>query len=334
MSPLRRHLEPASAEDRESLTVAVTAAVIGTWDWHVRENKVYANERFSRTYCVDPAAGAAGAPIEDFVAAIHPDDRARVQQQIEAAVASGNQFAEEYRVVQEDGSVRWLLARGRCFRDADGRPTRFPGAATDITDRKAEEDIERFLAAETHHRFRNLLGMVQAIAIRTLTDETPMQAAREAFLQRITAIGEALRMLTERGQQDGDLERIVRQALAGTSEMVRFTIAGPRVMLGAQQALSISLAVHELATNAIKHGALSSPGGEVSIRWAIEPARRAFGLDWIESGGPAVTPPVRNGFGSFLFDRILTAELGAEIAIAYESAGLRWRLTAPAAKLA
>jgi PAS domain S-box-containing protein len=332
MSPLNR-LKLASSADQERVTVAVHAAVIGTWDWHVRENKVYANERFARTYCVDPAAAAAGAPVEDYVAAIHPDDRERVQKQIEAAVASGNQFTEEYRVLQEDGSVRWVLARGRCFKDAEGRPTRFPGAVTDITDRKAEEDIARILAAETHHRFRNLLAMVQAIAVQTLTDDVPMPEARDAFLHRITAIGEALHMLTERGGQSGDLQHIIRRAMLGMSETTRFTIAGPSLTLGAEQALSISLAVHELATNAVKHGALSSPAGEVSIRWAIEPRRHSFVLQWVESGGPPVSPPARKGFGSFLFDRIVAVTLGGEIATAYDPSGLCWRLTAPMAKL-
>jgi PAS domain S-box-containing protein len=322
-----------SSHREESLSVAVTAAVIGTWDWHVRENKVYANERFARTYSVDPEAAAAGAPIEDFIAAIHADDRPRVQRQIDSAIASGHQFAEEYRVVQEDGSVRWVLARGRCLRDADGTPERFSGAVTDITDRKADEDLERILAAETHHRFHNLLAMVQAIAVQTLTDGTPTAIAREAFLGRITAIGDAMRTLTERGQRTGDLRQIVCQALGGMSELPRFTIDGPAVTLGARPALSVSLAIHELSTNAVKHGALSVPGGAVSIRWSIEQRARALALEWIESGGLPVRPPVHKGFGSFLFDRILAAELGADIAVAFDPAGVRWRLTAPLSRL-
>jgi PAS domain S-box-containing protein len=320
-------------EEKESVSFAVAAGVIGTWDWHVRENKVYANERFASTFCVDPEAAKGGAPVEDFVAAIHPEDRAQVRQQIAAAVASGNQYAEEFRVVQEDGSVRWVLARGRCYKDADGQPTRFPGAAIDITDRKEREEIDRLLAAELQHRFRNLLAMVQSIAACTLTDEATIATARESFLQRIAAIGQALSVITDRSHQAADAASLVRTAAAASGDLSRFEISGEPLMIGASPALALSLAIHELTTNAIKYGALSSPAGRISIAWSIAHPTGTFTLEWTEAGGPPVAMPTRRGFGSFLLERNVAAEFGGSVSLAYDPTGLVWRLTAPISKL-
>src|SRR5690242_281498 len=142
--------------NEERLTLALAAGVVGTWDWHVQENKVFANERFARIYGVDPREAMLGASVECYVKAIHPDDRERVRLRIEAAVTKGGEFSEEYRLVQSDGTIRWVLARGRCYHDAGGRATRFPGAATDITERKEAEQRAKLLSEEINHRVSNL----------------------------------------------------------------------------------------------------------------------------------------------------------------------------------
>src|SRR4051812_32761901 len=112
-APERSEEFEALQRNEERLTLALAAGVVGTWDWHVADNKVFANERFARIYGVDPREAMLGAPVESFVNAIHPDDRARVRRRIEAAVAATRDFSEEYRLVQSDWTLPWVLARRR-----------------------------------------------------------------------------------------------------------------------------------------------------------------------------------------------------------------------------
>jgi PAS domain-containing protein len=135
-------LRMGALEARECMNVPITEAdlptyippcVVGTWDWDVASNKLYANEEFAEFYSVDPRLAAAGAPIELFIAAIHPLDRERVSEGIYAAIQTGEGYEVEYRVVGRDQAVRWVRARGRCWRDKECRPLHFPGSVVDIT---------------------------------------------------------------------------------------------------------------------------------------------------------------------------------------------------------
>jgi PAS domain S-box-containing protein len=117
---------------------------VGTWDWDVPNDRVYCNAQFAKLFSIDAESATAGAPLDRFTNQIHSEDRHRVNENIGGALASGGGFADEFRVVQGDGSPRWVTARGRCHLDADGRPSRFPGVVFDITERKqAEEELSR-----------------------------------------------------------------------------------------------------------------------------------------------------------------------------------------------
>ena len=145
----RLRVERALRESEERLQFALDAGGgIGTWDWDIKSGLVHSDSRFASLYSVDPARAAKGAPITDFVAGVHPQDREWVTQRIEAALSSAGEFAEEYRLLQKDGSVRWIFARGRARNDAEGRPHRFPGVVFDITDRKMAEMALREREAE------------------------------------------------------------------------------------------------------------------------------------------------------------------------------------------
>ena len=125
---------------------------IGTWDWDVPGNKVVADARFARLYGVDPAKAAAGAPIDDYFQAMHPDDVARVRATVAHALKTGEDFMEEYRLVLPDGSVRWVVAQGKCALADDGTPPHFPGVSFDITTLKAAEEKLRLLNAELERK--------------------------------------------------------------------------------------------------------------------------------------------------------------------------------------
>jgi PAS domain-containing protein len=122
-----------AAQERLQLTLS-NAQIIGAWDWDVLNDRVYADERFANLYSVDPQEAAQGAPFIAFLNAVHPDDRETVRREVDSAIATGELFATEHRLIQPDGSVRHILARGRCVPDSEGRLTRFPGVVVDVTD--------------------------------------------------------------------------------------------------------------------------------------------------------------------------------------------------------
>ena len=180
----RHRAYEALATSEERLALALSAGVVGTWDWQIPDDKVFADERFAHFYGVDVEQAKQGAPISLFVASIHPDDRALVSENIESAVRSGSEYAAEYRLIQSDGSSRWVAAQGHCLYDGEGKPTRFPGAVFEITDRKLAEQHRELLTQELNHRLKNNLATVQAIAHQTLKDQESLPVARADLLAR------------------------------------------------------------------------------------------------------------------------------------------------------
>ena len=146
--------EARKADERLQLALS-TGSGVGTWDWDVPTNKVYADERFARLYSVDPARARAGAPLSDFFHGIHPRDAPAVQAAVDEAVATGKPFSAEYRLIQPDGEVRWVIAQGQCALDPDGRPLRFPGVSFDVTDRR-EAELRREALVELTDKVRDV----------------------------------------------------------------------------------------------------------------------------------------------------------------------------------
>lgn len=142
----RRQAEEALRKSEERLTFALEAGgAVGTWDWDVQNDRFYCSTQFAELYLVDPNRARVGAPLSEFMRGIHPDDLPRIAEEVRIAVETGGNYAQEYRLIQEDGSVRWVYARGRCHREEAGQPLRFPGVVFDITDRKSVELRDAFL---------------------------------------------------------------------------------------------------------------------------------------------------------------------------------------------
>jgi PAS domain S-box-containing protein len=198
----------------------------------------------------------------------------------------------------------------------------------DITERRAAEERRRLLVNELNHRVKNTLATVQAIAAQSLQDAPPEVAER--FTARLMALARATDVLVAEEWRSATLAAIAEQVASPYGE--RFDLQGPEVRLPSKPAVAMALALHELATNAAKYGALSLPGGRVSLDWTLDD--ETLRVTWRESGGPPVTPPERTGFGVRLIRRGLAIELGAQVELDYAPDGLVCRIAAPATALA
>lgn len=288
-----------------------------------------------------------------FMSGIHPEDRPRVEAAIAQCSdpAGSGLYVIEYRVIGiGDGIERWVSTQGRTTFE-NGQPVGFTGAVLDITTRKrAEEALHesgerlKVLVAELQHRTRNLLGVVRSIADRTLASSPSLEAFRERFRNRIDALSRVnglLSRLDENARISFDAliraELAVHGVLDGDGQRAQVTLDGPAgIRLRSATVQTLALGLHELATNAIKYGALSGPEGRLLVRWCLmggEGAQRRLWVNWQESGVsvPATVggQPPRRGSGRELIERSLPYQLGAETSYELTPEGVRCTIILP-----
>lgn len=215
------------------------------------------------------------------------------------------------------------------IRDEDGTIAQVFVQGSDVTERVRAENHQRLLINELNHRVKNTLAAVQSIVTQTLRHAADPGDASRAITARIMALSGAHNVLTRESWDGADLRTLVETAIhpfQGPGPDA-FQLSGPDMRVGPYAAISISLALHELATNAVKYGALSTPAGRVRIGWSVG-AGQVFRLEWIETGGPVVTPSDRRGFGSRLILQVLPDQLQGAAELEYRPAGIAFRLTA------
>jgi PAS domain S-box-containing protein len=217
---------------------------------------------------------------------------------------------------------RWLAYR--LFPLGDGMGVVF----RDITDRRGAEAQRDLLMKELEHRIKNTLTIVQSIANQTFRQSGLDPSAQQAFAARLVSLGNIHAVLTQRSWDSADLHEIIASAIGPHSATERrFEIDGPILRLAPQAAVTLSMAVHELCTNAVKYGALSAAAGSVEIKWSID--KDQFRWSWRERSGPRVVPPAQTGFGTRLIERSLATQLSAEVKIVYEPAGVVCTIDGP-----
>ncbi|MBA9071818.1 PAS domain S-box-containing protein [Methylobacterium sp. RAS18] len=333
----RRDTEQALRETEERYRLASRATNDAIWDWDFASDHILWNEAVQTLFGY--AGDEVGPSGSWWKSHIHPDDRERVKTSIYAVInGSTDHWIDEYRFLRADGSYADIFDRGYVLRDAQGKAVRMIGAMLDITERKRAEEHQRLLTDELQHRVKNTLAMVQAIASQTLRGAADIDEAREAFAARLISLGRAHDILTQASWKAAPIMEVVQGALGVHAQtgVARIRANGPNVLLGAKSALSLSLALHELATNAAKYGALSNESGVVELRWHVvhEGEAPRFCLTWSEQGGPPIlVQPARRGFGSRLIERSFAAEVGGEVKLTYAPTGLVCRLEAPLASM-
>jgi two-component sensor histidine kinase len=279
---------------------------------------------------------ALGARFHDIWAEIWPD----ISPLIDAAMAGEATYRNDLPLVMNRSGFdeeAWFTFSYSPVRDEGGQVAGMFCAVAETTERvlserrQATETLERarvaehlkLLVLELNHRVKNNLATMQAIAIQTLRATENPADAKEAFLRRITALASAHDILTREQWEGASLDEVAQGVLLALSERREAVrIAGPEVRLDPRTALSLSMAFHELGTNALKYGALSRPDGHVELRWTADPPGGSLRLIWTEHGGPPVTPPSRRGFGSRLLERGLAGELDGEVELRFEPGGV------------
>ncbi|MDR3510103.1 MAG: HWE histidine kinase domain-containing protein [Caulobacteraceae bacterium] len=331
MEELARDAEAAiarerSAVDQERVDLALTAAGLAPYEWDIDGDRLIMSERLRAMVGLEgesmPIDG--GAVVMAMVA---DEDREQAQAVVREALAGSGRFHHEHRMVRpSDGRTIWVASSGVLVRHPDGSPKRLIGVLQDITDRKIAEEQRETLVAELDHRVKNVLAAVQSLAAQSARKASSLDGFLKTFAGRLKSMASAHELLTATRWRGAGMQNIAAAELGGLAPgQTRWE--GPDVLLTPRAANALSLALHELATNAVKFGALSNDAGRVEVRW-----RRSddggLNLQWTETGGPPVAPPTRRGFGATLLQKVTGRELGGEAQVDHRRDGVRVVLTA------
>ncbi|MBL8771826.1 MAG: PAS domain-containing protein [Phenylobacterium sp.] len=311
--------QEAATLNEARLRIALQSGGLGDWDWDVGTNLVTLSPRARAIYGLEQHQ----VDLTDLRGLVALEDSASVRRLMEATVRDGSEFEAEFRITRPDGARRWVHARA-LLNESDGRV--LVGVLGDITEAREAEERRRLLVNELNHRVKNTLAVVQGLASQSLRSSGAEAKAGSEFLQRLGALARAHDILTAESWQPVDLADLLVGQLRVHVDEGRFGLAGPSVRLGSRVAIDLALVAHELATNAVKYGALSNATGRIEIAWQVDGER--VEIDWRETGGPPVAEPSRTGFGTRLIGRALAAD-GGQASITYAPEGVRCRIRCP-----
>jgi PAS domain S-box-containing protein len=325
----RKQAQQALQASKERLQFALNAAQLGSWQydplhrvfsWDARSKEIFGIARNE-------------AAVEELMNWVHPDDAARVWAAYHAALdpAEPKRSATEFGIRQADGKVRWVETQSLAYFEGTGRERRarsVVGTVADVTQRKEREERERLLMREISHRAKNMLSVVQSIAQQTATRKP--EDFVESFSERIQALAASQDLLVRNEWNGVEIKDLAQAQLAHFGDLIgrRIILHGPTLRFRAASAQAIGLALHELATNAAKYGALSTDAGHVDIGWGTD--GDTFTMGWTERGGPPVSAPRRRGFGTTVMELMVERGLDGKVRLDYLPRGVTWHLTCPA----
>jgi PAS domain S-box-containing protein len=327
----RKEAEEALIEREAELMAALEAGSLAIFDFDHIKGRMNPSPRLSELYGYPPDHVLTLADIRDRY---HPDDVAQIlnKRDREQEDVSLRGFEWILRLLMPDGTIRWVNGRGEYVRDEKGSIIRSRGVIMDITERKRWEEHQQLLIHELNHRVKNTLATVQSIASQTLRNAGTMEEVRSAMEARLLALSRAHDVLTRENWEGAGLLEIVREAMAPYrhERESRIHMEGPDVRLSPRMALAIAMALQELATNAVKYGALSNAAGEVRIAWSVsDGSDKRLHLTWVEAAGPRVEAPRRRGFGTRLIERSLAQDLHGQATIDFAPSGVICTVDAP-----
>ena len=269
-----------------------------------------------------------GRPLDRFT---HPEDLVSGEAAWDRLLdGTADEYELEKRYVRKDGATVWGNTTVSCVRHADGRIAYVIKIIQDITARRRSDEARELLTREVNHRSKNLLSIVQSLAHQT-AQKSPQDFV-ETLDRRLRALAANQDLLVKSGWQRIDLVDLMRSQLEPFGAIgSRFVLSGSPVMVSPSAAQALGMALHELATNAVKYGSLSNEAGRVEIAWVIQDG--TFHISWREIGGPEVAVPVTSGFGTTVLDRMAAASMSADVSIDYAPEGVVWQLRCPLSAL-
>ncbi|MDB5447265.1 MAG: sensor histidine kinase [Phenylobacterium sp.] len=319
-----RRLAEQLVEERRRLEQALEVSGLGVFQW-AREDPdtVLWSERQYEIFGVPPATPIT---VESYLARTHPDDRGLASSASRAAeiAPDGGDFTVEHRIVRRDGQVRWLMMHGRIRRDAAGLKA-IQGTTLDVTERRLGEERGRLQMRELAHRGKNALSVLMAMVKHAARNARSADELAVVLLDRLGAMAESQDLATASEHGSLPLSQLIARVL-GPFDLKRFAVAPDLdgLMISGDTATGLALLLHELATNAMKYGALSAVGGRVSLRRLPAGGARAA-MEWREIGGPPVTAPTRQGFGTRLVAAVLQGQ-GGKVEPSFAAEGFSARI--------
>jgi len=318
----RRKAEERLLQSERRFRLSQEAAGIASLEVDVATGTVIGSDQFWEIWGLPRQESVHISVLEGIVlpefAAVRSTPQSRAQGTAQPVV--------EYRIRRADtGELRWLSRHIEFVNDKDGKPVKMFGVVQDITERKEAQARQNLLTHELEHRIKNILAMVSAIASQTLRN-TDLETAAATFTQRLKALATAHDILTRTKWTEASMSDVIAAA-ATMLPAGRVSISGSELFLQPKMALTLALAVNELATNSLKYGALSNDDGRVEIGWSTADGRLQW--QWSERGGPPVTAPSRRGFGRFLIERVLASDFGGRVDLSYDTGGVVCILDAP-----
>lgn len=313
-------------QSEQGRSLALASGQMGSWDWDLITGEWKWDEGQHHIFGLD--RDSFKVSLETIRSLIHPEDWGRLQDVVRGMSKGTRTQQVEFRVLRPDGNVRWCFGTAAATFDAAERLVRISGVTTDITDRKEAEERQVLLTREVDHRARNALAVVQSI-IR-LSRASSVDEYVHAIEGRVKALARAHALLSDSRWHGADLATLAAEELAPYRGGNRVVITGPDVSMPPSTAQGLALALHELATNTVKHGALSTMVGKVSLSWQLQPD--ALTLQWEERGGPHVAPPAARNFGLKVILASIEQQLDGKVTFDWHPQGLRCALSIPRRK--
>jgi diguanylate cyclase len=324
-------------DQRLNVLEALEAGAVGYWELGLPEMSLQVSPRGRALLDL-----AEDAPLTApaLLALLTPEAEAGQRAALDQAIATREELDIDIRLPAEPGEAsRWINFRGRVVEPRDAPARRMVGVLFDVTEREAafaavadSERRQRLLIDELNHRVKNTLAAVQSISRQSAKRAGSLEDFRDLFESRLIALSHTHNALTRTAWQHASLRDLLAEQL-GPYPADQVRLEGPEVELVPREALALGMVFHELATNAAKYGALSTPGGVLHVAWEVAPDQdqREMRLTWVESGGPPVAQPARRGFGSRMVQGSVAGELAGEAELAFDPEGFRCRLTVPLA---
>lgn len=327
----RKRAEEQLRDTTRRLNAVLDNASVAVFVMNEKQHCIYMNAA-AEALTGYTLAETQGRPLHDVVHHTRPDGRHFPIEEcaIDRAFPENNKEQGEEVFVHKDGSFYPIAFTASPIRDEGAKTIGTIIEVRDISNEKAAQDLQAILIGELHHRVKNILATVQSIMNFTLRTSDTMDDFKNGMTGRIASLARSHAMLTDNKWTGADLEGIIRAELAPYDDGQRLILEGPKLRLPVAVAGPMTMAIHELTTNAVKYGALSVPEGRLKVQWVSQPAEggNTFSLDWREQDGPVVRVPTRRGFGSALLDRLLAGQLGGTVDVNYPPEGAHVQIEA------